>query len=64
VQEVDLMDTKETVLKVLKDSPEPLKAGDIAQKAGLDKKEVDKAIKALKKEEKIVSPKRCFYSAP
>jgi hypothetical protein len=49
---------------VLKDSPEPLKAGDIAQKAGLDKKEVDKAIKALKKEEKIVSPKRCFYSAP
>jgi predicted Zn-ribbon and HTH transcriptional regulator len=62
VQEVDLMDTKETVLKVLKDSPEPLKAGDIAQKAGLDKKEVDKAIKALKKEEKIVSPKRCFYS--
>jgi|GEM_PF-2751115 hypothetical protein len=35
------MDAKETVLKVLGDSPEPLKAGDIAQKKGLDKKEVD-----------------------
>lgn len=58
------MDTKETVLKVLEDSSEPLKAGDIAEKAGIDKKEVDKAIKKLKKEEKIVSPKRCFYSAP
>ena len=58
------MDTKETVLKVLEDSPEPLKAGDIAQKAGLDKKEEDKAIKDLKKEDKIISPKRCFYSAP
>jgi len=56
------MDAKETVLKVLTESPEPLKAGDIAEKAGLDKKDVDKAIKDLKKEEKIVSPKRCFYS--
>ena len=27
----------------------------------IDKKEVDKAIKKLKIEEKIFSPKRCFY---
>jgi len=52
----------EIVLKTLKDSPEPLKAGDIAEMAGIDKKEVDKAIKALKKEGKIVTPKRCFYA--
>jgi DNA-binding MarR family transcriptional regulator len=57
-----VMDIKEAVLKVLEESPEPMRPGDIAQKAGLDKKEVDKAIKDLKKEEKIISPKRCFYS--
>lgn len=57
------MDVKEQVLEVLKNSAEPLKGGEIAEKAGIDKKEVDKAIKALKAEEKITSPKRCFYSA-
>ena len=35
----------------------------LAEKTGQDKKEVDKAIKALMKEEKVFSPKRCFYSA-
>ncbi|MCF6464012.1 HTH domain-containing protein [Clostridium sp. Cult1] len=57
------MDNKELVLKTLKESQEPLKAGEIAEKANIDKKEVDKAIKALKKEELIESPKRCFYIA-
>lgn len=56
------MDVNELVVKTLKESGEPLKAGEIAEKAGIDKKEVDKAIKALKKEEKIISPKRCYYS--
>jgi DNA-binding MarR family transcriptional regulator len=57
------MDTKEIVLKTLKESPEPLKGGQIAEKSGVEKKEVDKAIKALVKEEVIHSPKRCFYAA-
>lgn len=57
------MDTKELVLSVLKESEEPLKKGEIAEKANIDKKEVDKAINALKKEELIVSPKRCYYTA-
>lgn len=56
------MSTLEKVLEALKNSKEPLKAGDIAELAGIDKAEVDKAIKELKKEEKITSPKRCFYS--
>lgn len=56
------MDINELVVKTLKESAEPLKAGEIAEKAGVDKKEVDKAIKELKKEEKVVSPKRCYYS--
>ena len=55
------MDIKEKVLEVLVAAGEPLKGGEIAEKAGIDKKEVDKAIKALKAEGKIDSPKRCFY---
>lgn len=58
------MDAKEAVLKALKDAGKPLRPGDIAAAAGLDKDEVSKAIKDLKKEEKIDSPKRCFYGIP
>lgn len=57
------MDSIEKVLKVLKDNTEPMKAGQIAEKAGLDKKDVDKAMKQLKADEKIISPKRCFWTA-
>jgi len=56
------MNTIEIVIKTLEFSETPLKAGEIAQQSDLDKKEVDKAIKELKKEEKIESPKRCYYS--
>jgi DNA-binding protein HU-beta len=52
---------KERILKLLAKS-EPLKTGDIAKVLKLDSKEVTKVIKALKKEEKIISPKRCFYT--
>jgi len=51
----------EKVLETLNAAGKPLKAGEIAAASGLDKKEVDKAMKVLKKEEKIVSPKRCFW---
>ncbi|HBX51520.1 MAG: MarR family transcriptional regulator [Bacteroidetes bacterium RIFOXYA12_FULL_35_11] len=56
------MDTKEVVLTTLKKSDKPLKSAEIAALAGIDKAEVDKALKILKKDEKIVSPKMCFYS--
>ncbi|SHK29334.1 HTH domain-containing protein [Clostridium cavendishii DSM 21758] len=56
------MDITEAILKTLKEVGEPMKAGEIAEKANVDKKEVDKAIKALKAEDKITSPKRCFYA--
>ncbi|NJE01695.1 HTH domain-containing protein [Thermococcus sp. JdF3] len=52
----------EVVFKVLKEAGKPLKSKEIAELAGIDKKEVDKAIKVLKKEGKIVSPKRCYYA--
>lgn len=57
------MENKELVLKTLRESSEPLKSKDIADKSGLSKEEVDKVLKALKKEELVESPKRCFYSA-
>lgn len=54
------MNTEE-VLKTLRTAGKPLKAGEIAEASGLDRKEVDKAMKVLKAEGKIVSPVRCFW---
>ena len=51
----------EKVLAAMQAVGKPMKAGEIAEASGLDKKEVDKAMKVLKAEEKIVSPKRCFW---
>ncbi|MFB6317062.1 hypothetical protein [Saccharicrinis sp. FJH54] len=53
--------SKEKVLEVLKAAGKPLKAGEIADAAGLDKKDVDKAMKELKTDDAIVSPKRCYW---
>lgn len=55
------MSVKEQVVELLKKS-EAMKGGEIAEALGVDKKEVDKAIKELKTEGNIISPKRCFYS--
>ncbi len=55
------MENTEKVLAALKAAGEPLKAGEIAEKTGLDKKETDKAMAQLKAEGHIVSPKRCFW---
>ncbi len=55
------MGLRDQIIELLKKS-EPLKGGEIAEKLGVEKRDVDKAIKALKKEEAVISPKRCFYS--
>ncbi len=55
------METTEKVLDTMKKAGKALKAGEIAELAGMERKEVDKAMKVLKKEEKIVSPKVCFW---
>jgi len=57
------METNDLVFQTLASSKEPLKAGDIAEKTGIDRKDVDKAIKVLVASGKIESPKRCFFSA-
>ena len=56
------MDNKEKILEALNKSNKSLKGGEIAELTGIDKKEVDKAIKSLITEEKIFSPQRCYYS--
>ena len=55
------METKEKVLITMKEAGEPLNAGKIAELCGIDRKEVDKAMKQLKDEGTIVSPVRCKW---
>jgi DNA-binding transcriptional ArsR family regulator len=57
------MDAKTIILEVLKKEENQLSAGQITEISGLDRKEVDKAIKVLKDEALIVSPKRCYWEA-
>ena len=56
------MENKEKVLEALRAAGEPLNAGKIAEITGLDRKEVDKAMKALKEEGAIISPVRCKWA--
>jgi predicted transcriptional regulator len=56
------METKDKVLEAFKNAGEPINAGKVAELTGLDRKEVDKAMNQLKKEEAIVSPVRCKWT--
>lgn len=56
------MSALEKVIEVFKNSKDPLNAGKVVELSGLEKKEVDKAMAQLKKEEKIISPKRCYWT--
>lgn len=49
------------ILQAMKDEGKPMSAGQVADKLGADRKEVDKAFTLLKKEERIASPKRCYW---
>ena len=55
------MDTKSQVFEVLKSAGKPVNAGKIVEITGIDRKEVDKAMKQLKAEGAIVFPKVCFW---
>ena len=57
------METTDLIIKTLAASAEPMKAGEIAEATNLDKKAVDKAMKVLKDEGRIISPKRCYWTA-
>ena len=55
------MNEKELILEAMRKAREPLNAGKIAELTGLDRKVVDKAMAAMKKDGSIVSPIRCKW---
>ena len=55
------MENYQAVLEFFEKAEAPARAGEIVEATGLEKKEVDKVMNKLKKEEKIVSPKRCYW---
>lgn len=57
------MENTQIVLEAMKKAGKPLKAGEVAELAGLEKKATEAAMEILKKEGSIVSPKRCFWEA-
>jgi len=55
------MELAEKVLEAMKNAGVPVNAGKLVELTGLDRKEVDKAMKTLKANDAIVSPKNCFW---
>ena len=55
------MSIKEDVLKAMREAGKPVSAGEIEKSTGLDRKEIDKAFKELKKDNTIISPVRCKW---
>ena len=55
------MEAKDQVLQAMREIGTPVNAGKIAEVTGLDRKVVDNAFDALKKEGAIVSPVRCKW---
>jgi DNA-binding transcriptional ArsR family regulator len=56
------MSDAEKVLEIMRAAGEPLSAGQIAERGGLDRAAVDKAMGELKKSEQIESPVRCKWA--
>jgi len=50
------------VVNAMKKAGKPVRPGDIAQALGVENKDVSKVFQALKKQGRIVSPKRCYYA--
>ena len=55
------MEIIDQVLGTMKKAEKALSAGQIVELTGIDRKEVDKAMKKLKSGGMIVSPKNCFW---
>ena len=57
-----MSENAEKVLQAMIDAGKPVRPGEVAKAMDIESKEVSKAIKVLKKEGKIHSPKRCYYA--
>ncbi len=56
-----MSDHQQTILDAMNKAGKALSAGQIAEITGIDRKEVDKAMKLLKTGGKISSPKVCYW---
>jgi hypothetical protein len=50
------------VLNAMKKANKPLRPGEVAEMIGEESKAVSMTISALKKQGKVISPKRCYYA--
>ena len=50
------------VLNAMKKAGKPVRPGEVAKMIGEESKEVSKIISSLKKQGKVMSPKRCYYA--
>lgn len=57
------MSKEDKIIDTLKNSGDPMSAGQLTDATGIDRKEIDEAMKNLKTEGRIVSPKRCYWTA-
>jgi predicted transcriptional regulator len=55
------METSEKVYLAMKNSGKALRTGEVAEIAGVEKKEAEKAIKQLNSAGRVFSPVRCFW---
>jgi Mn-dependent DtxR family transcriptional regulator len=55
------METREKIIKAFEEAGKPMRPGEVAEMAGVEKKDAEKAIKTLKDQGVLYSPKRCFY---
>ncbi len=50
------------VISAMNKAGKPVRPGDLAKELGVEGKEVSKVIQELKKQGKVMSPKRCFWA--
>ena len=50
------------VLNAMKKAGKPLRPGELAELIGEESKTISKVIGDLKKQGKVISPKRCYYA--
>ncbi len=52
---------KNKILQTMKEAAKPMNATEVSKLSGIEKADVDKAFKEMKKEGTIVSPVRCKW---
>jgi biotin operon repressor len=55
------MENTDKVIAAMKKAGKAVSAGQLVDLTGIDRKEIDKAMKKLKTDGKIISPKNCYW---